>query len=343
MKIRQLVASALFFTAYTLSAQYTEIINSHRPGTSQGAFAVGYNVIQAEVGMAKGWEEHTLLKIETDAFTIDYTLRYGLLMERLEINFTGSYLSENIIDSKSAVPYEYKQSNFRSNTLGAKFLIYDPYKKRDQEQPNLYSWKANNKFRWRELIPAVSVYGGVNLDTKDNPFLPPDDGMTYKGLVSTQINMEGGWVFVTNFIADRITSEYPTYSYILTLTHAFTPKISGFIENQGIMSDWYADQLFRFGGAYLLTDDIQIDALATTNFKDTPSKFFVSLGISYRYDMHKDKIPEDEGLEDEMEEAEKKAKKKKRKDEFEVEGENTEEGVIEEEKSTEQESEEDGN
>src|SRR5690606_25602012 len=122
--------------------------------------------IQAEVGMTKGWEEHTLLKTETDAFTIDYTLRYGLLMERLEINFTGSYLSENVINNMSAVPYEYKQSNFRSNTFGAKFLVYDPYKKRDKEAPNLYSWKANNKFRWRELIPAVSVYGGVNLDSK---------------------------------------------------------------------------------------------------------------------------------------------------------------------------------
>src|SRR5690606_20108049 len=126
-----------------------------------------------------------------------------------------------------------------------------------------------------------------------------------------QINMEGAFVFVTNIIADRITSEYPTYSYILTLTHAFNPRFSAFVENQGIMSDWYADQLFRIGAAYLFTPDFQVDVLATTNFKDTPSKFYISAGVSYRYDMHTDKPPKEE--EDEIDKALKKAEKEKKK------------------------------
>lgn len=293
--LKPLLYTLLIFSFVPTHSQYTELINSNRPGTSQGAFAVGREVLQLETGFAMGWEEHELLKTETDAFTIDYAIRYGLLWEQLEISLIGSYLAESVIDNRSAVAFEYNQSNFKSNTLGAKYLIYDPYKKRDMEKPNLYSWKANNSFRWRELIPAVSFYAGVNFDTKDNPFLPPNDPtISPKFVLMTQNNMEGGFVFVTNIIVDRITSDFPTYSYILTLTHAFNPRFSIFVENQGIKSDFYSDQLVRFGGAHLFGKDFQIDALASVNFKDTPSKLYVGIGASYRFDMHsKDEIIED--------------------------------------------------
>eukprot|EP01052_Picozoa_sp_SAG31_P013417 SAG31_NODE_805_length_11970_cov_3.710793_14_plen_134_part_00 len=77
-----------------------------------------------------------------------------------------------------------------------------------------------------------------------------------------------------------------SYSYILTLTHTFNAKLSAFIENQGIKSDFYADQIIRGGAAYLVSKDFQVDVAFLTNFKDTPSRQFVRLGISYRLDMH---------------------------------------------------------
>ncbi|GGD98559.1 transporter [Planktosalinus lacus] len=310
-----LLCSILTCSFLTATSQYTEVINSNRPGASQGAFAVGNQVLQLETGFTKGWEKHELLQTETDAFTIDYSLRYGLIWEQLEISVMGSFLSESVIDNRSASTFEYDQSNFRYNTLGAKYLIYDPYKKRALEKPNLYSWNANNKFRWRELIPAVSFFAGVNFDTEDNPFLPPNDPtISPKFVLMTQNNMQGGWVFVTNIIVDRVTSDFPTYSYILTLTHAFNPKFSMFIENQGIKSDFYADQILRFGGAHLFGKDFQIDVLASTNFKDTPSKFYIGVGVSYRLDMHsKDQIIEDPNSRGRDEEDE---KKNQRKDDF---------------------------
>lgn len=309
-----IIFSFLIFSFITANAQYTELINSNRPGTSQGAFAVGNQVLQLETGASLGWEEHRLLQTETDAFSVDYSVRYGLLWEQLEISFMGSYLSENVTDLRNPNNIqEYKVSNFRSNTLGAKYLVYDPYKKRSIEKPNLYSWDANNKFQWRELIPAVAVYVGANIDTKDNPFLPLNDPqISPKFLLSTQNNFQGGWVFVSNIIVDRITSDFPTYSYIITLTHAFNQKVSAFIETQGIKSDFYADQLLRFGGAYLFGNDLQVDALATINFKDTPSKFFVGAGISYRLDMHS----KDEFIEDESDGKRDDEEKKERKDDF---------------------------
>jgi len=305
----------LFLCTYASQAQYTETINSNRPGTSQGAFAVGNQVLQFETGVGMGWDKHTLLAYESDMFIVDYAIRYGLALEQLEINFVGSYVSEDRLSTLTTIPQEVKISNFRSNTLGLKYLIYDPYKKRALESPNLYSWHANNSFRWRELIPAVAIFAGVNFDNKDNLYIPPNESLiSPKVMVSTQNNLEGGWVFVTNIIADRIGQEFPTYSYILTLTHAFNERVSAFVENQGIKSDFYADQILRFGGAYLISDDLQADVLASLNFKDTPSKYYVGIGVSYRIDMHSvDEIIEDKNSKKERKREEMNEKNRKDK------------------------------
>ena len=58
-----------------VSAQYTEMINTNRPGGSQGAFSVGTNVLQVETGFSYGKEKHELLKTETNGFNIDYSVR----------------------------------------------------------------------------------------------------------------------------------------------------------------------------------------------------------------------------------------------------------------------------
>ena len=60
-------------------------------------------------------------------------------------------------------------------------------------------------------------------------------------------------------------------------------------------SDIYADDLFRFGGAYLFTRNFQVDVNALVNFKDTPKRFQVGVGVSYRLDRHRvdEEIPVD--------------------------------------------------
>ena len=53
-------------SVHLLSAQYTETINSNRPGQSQGAFSVGTGVYQAELGGFYNDESHSLRFTETD-------------------------------------------------------------------------------------------------------------------------------------------------------------------------------------------------------------------------------------------------------------------------------------
>lgn len=315
----------LFLLPFFGNAQYTEMINTNRPGVSQGAFGVGINVLQFESGISYGKEKHSLLNTEATTIGWDYSARYGFWREELEVSIIGSFQSNSVTNNTTNTPIESKFSNFRSNTIGAKYLVYDPYRKMELEGPNLYSYHANNRFQWKDLIPAISIYAGANFDFADNPFTPEAESMiSPKVVLSTQNNWIGGFVFVTNIIADRIGTDFPTYGYIVTLTHATNRYFSVFLENQGFKSDFYADQILRGGAAALITNNLHVDASVALNFKDTPSIFQGRIGIAYRFDMHdKDEFIEEKGKagrekrkEEKGKKKDKKKKKNKRKDGF---------------------------
>ncbi|TYA59102.1 transporter [Formosa maritima] len=311
-----LIALTFSYQGYS---QYTEVINSNRPGVSQSAFSVGTNVIQFEGGPYMLNENHNLLDREDKSYGIDFTVRYGLLWPQLELNLQTTFQSTNRTYTNT-VPNEDSFSNFKTLTLGAKYLVYDPFKNAEEEKPNLYSWKANHSFKWKYLIPAVAVYAGANYDTTDNPFTASGvEGISPKIAIATQNNFSGGWVFVMNFIKDRIGTDQSDFTFILTLTKSITDQWAVFAESQNISSDFYADNLIRFGGAYLWSKNLQLDTAFTFNTKDTPSVFAVTLGASYRLDFHKDKEEKDgTSAEEELERQENKArgeKKNKRKKE----------------------------
>lgn len=324
----------LFLLPVAAVAQYTDMINTNRPGVSQGAFSVGKKVLQFESGISIGKEKHSLLQTETNVFSWDYVARYGVWREEFEISLIGSFQKNNITSTQGS-GIEGNFSNFRSNTLGAKYLIYDPYRKQELKGPNLYSWKKNYKWQLSDLIPAVSLYAGANFDFADNPFSPePESTISPKVVLSTQNNWIGGFVLVTNIIADRIATDFPSYGYIITLTHATNDYFSIFVENHGFKSDFYADQLLRGGVAALINDNLHVDLSVTLNFKDTPSVFYGRIGMAYRFDMHdQDEFIEQKGksgrdvrkAEKDKNRALRKAKKKqkkrknKRKDSFEIE------------------------
>ena len=319
-----LITILTFSCCFTASGQYTETINNNRPGGSQGAFSVGTNVLQFETGFGIGQEDHALLKTQADAFAIDYSARYGFWKEELEVILTGEFQSNNVVDTRSGTTNTYAQRNFRSNTLGLKYLVYDPYIKRDLKGPNLLSWKANNTFSWDELIPAISVYAGANFDSASNPFTPQDPfTISPKVSIQTQNNFRSGFVLVTNIIADRFTTPTPTYGYIVTLTYCISDWFSLFTEKQGFDSDFYADNIVRFGAAALITKDWQVDASMLYSLKDTPTRTYGRIGVSYRFDFHdSDEFLEEKGKagREKRKTERKKAKreKKRKKNYFEV-------------------------
>ena len=261
--------------------QHTDQINSNRPGETMSAFAVGKKVIQIETGVYGIKENHRLLNYDANGFGLDLTLRYGLFLEKLELIADLQYQNETFTTPLSSV----KKSALKQTVLGAKYLIYDPFKNYEKKV-NIYSWKANRTFNWHQLIPAVSVFAGANFTMADNPYsFSADPNISPKIMLITQNHLgDGTWVFVTNIIADYVTTDYPSYGYVLTLTKGFNDKWSGFIENQGFKSDFYSDAILRGGAAYLLNKDMQIDASISTNFKDTPTVLYGGVGFSWRYD-----------------------------------------------------------
>jgi hypothetical protein len=316
-KLKIVLAAVIFMLPIIHYGQHTDVINSNRPGETMSAFAVGKSVIQVETGIFAIKENHRLLGYDATGFGFDLTLRYGALLERLEliadVQYQNAKFTTNLSDAK--------KSNFKQTILGAKYLIYDPFKNQENKI-NIYSWKANHSFNWHQLVPAVSVFAGANFTMKNNPYyFSPDASISPKIMLITQNHLgDGTWVFVTNIIADYITTDYPSYGYVLTLTKGFNDKWSGFVENQGFKSDFYSDAILRGGAAYLLNKDMQIDASISTNFKDTPTVLYGGIGFSWRYDAnYKEVRMSIDSGDSSKSKMEKKARKKikKRKDEIE--------------------------
>lgn len=287
-------------------AQYTDVINSNRPGASVSAFSVGKNVVQGEFGIMMDKQDHSRLLNKSSLFAVDFAVRYGLFFEELELIWDGSYAFDKLTDNSAIPSEEHSRNGFLKHTIGAKYLIFDPFRNPENNKPNLYSWKANNSFKWKDLIPAISAYVGVNLNVFNTPyaynnlfitsasnFLEDQEEpiATPKVMLATQSHIAGRWVLVTNLIYDKFTSDFPEFSYVVTVTHALNnPKWTVFAENQGIKSDIYADNLLRAGTAYLFSKDLQVDASLGMNFKNTPSRTFGSIGVSYRLDYHVDEL-----------------------------------------------------
>ena len=308
-KIKILFIAAVLMIPSIHYGQYTDQINSNRPGETMSAFAVGKSVIQIETGVYGIKQNHSLLNYDANGFGIDATLRWGLFMEKLELIADIQYQNEKYTTLFNSS----NRADFKQTVLGAKYLIYDPFKN-SQKKVNLYSWKANHGFRWRQLVPAVSVFAGANFTMADNPYsFSAESSISPKIMLITQNHLgDGRWVFVTNILADYITTDFPSYGYVLTLTRGFNDKWSGFVENQGFKSDFYSDAIVRGGAAYLLNKNMQIDASISTSLKYTPSALYGGIGFSWRYDGNYKEVRINIDSGDSGKKAKKRAKKTKK-------------------------------
>ena len=129
-------------------AQYTDVINSNRPGSSQSAFSVGTKVLQFELGSYLVKEKRNVYpNYEVSGYGLDFAVHYGIWKEALELNIQGTFQNDTQTFS-SLTTVENKRSNFKSLNFGAKYLVYDPHKNKD-DQPNVYSYHANRGFNGR--------------------------------------------------------------------------------------------------------------------------------------------------------------------------------------------------
>ena len=126
--------NALFlfiFSSSILIAQYTDQINSNRPGASIGAFSVGKNVYQSELGFAYRNYAHSGYNNSTfDAAVGFLSIRLGFLSENLELTINSKY-AIGVLNSKlisfctvaSVLAFNSPPIKISGSTKGSKTLI----------------------------------------------------------------------------------------------------------------------------------------------------------------------------------------------------------------------------
>ena len=308
-KMKKHLIIFLILVPLALSAQYTETINSNRPGTSHGAFSVGKDVLQFEIGISQLSLNHKYLNNSSvKGNSINYNVRYGLHFENLELFLKGGFVKREIknftINGRFFTTRDEKF--FSEHKVGLKYLVFDPFKNKKWHGENLYSWKAQRRIKLTDLIPAISVFAGGDFvlvdhiqyddhfySTKQQQYLYPDQAAfsPFFG-IATQNHFQGKWVLVNNVSIENLVGEYSNINYLFTLTHNLTnPKWSIFIEFQHFDNQIYSDNLVKFGIANLLSKNSQIDFNVGGSLKDTPTYSYFDLGFSQRIDWHKDISP----------------------------------------------------
>jgi hypothetical protein len=198
-------------------AQFTDDINSNRPGRSMMAFSVGKTIIQTESGINYISEDHKALDYKATGLLGEFDVRWGLFFEQLEFIAEVQYQK----DTYTKVNFEKDRSALKKTLIGAKYLVFDPFKNYE-DKPNVFSWKANQRFKWRQFIPAVAVYAGANFNFTNNPFNYAPSSVVEavvspKAMVIAQNQFGSRWVLVTNIAYNKIGTDFASIDYILTM------------------------------------------------------------------------------------------------------------------------------
>ena len=270
-------------------AQYTDVINSNRPGESMSAYAVGKSVLQLESGVNMIKQKHQPLDYEATGYFVDMIARYGIIAEQLEFISSISYQNDTFISNISqGYNNSIERSGIKSFTVGGKYLLFDPFKNYT-EKPNIYSYNANFKFNKHDLIPAIGLYVGAGFNLNSNKFIATEEKLNFlnpKIMLISQNVFKQGYIFVTNIFYDKVTSEYKNFGYVATFTKTINKHWSGFIEHKLAIGSLYSDSILTGGSAFLISPDFQLDISISKNFKKSPDLLYAGIGVSWRNDLN---------------------------------------------------------
>lgn len=274
----------ILFCFQIMNAQYTEIINSKRPGFSESPYSIGTNVYQFETGFFYRNSDNPSILSNPNTYGSDLYFRYGKFSEKLEFDLNLAYQFDEV---KNLFGDNYYINGLSDLTVGAKYLIrQQEFADRSKE---IRSFKKRYAFDWKRLIPSIGVYAGVHTKFISKDY--KEDDISYKLALLLQNDFTDRLVVLTNLIADKYTTDDEFYKYIITMTYAIDQNYSFFIENQGRYQDKFSPQYqFGTGLAYLINENLQIDAAARTNFFDNYTYTYFSTGLAWRLDRHRDSL-----------------------------------------------------
>jgi hypothetical protein len=272
--------------ASTVSAQYTGVINSNRPGFSESPYSVGNGVYQLETSIFFRKIGQTPTFSRPQATGINFLFRTSFFKEQLEINLNFTYQNAEIA-FQNIFQSSYFSAGIQDLSIGAKYLIYE--QEYDDKSKEVRSWKERHSFDWKRLIPSVAAYAGVHAPVgNDLFFLYDEGGFSPKVGVLLQNDLTRDLNVVTNIFYDRITTEAPELSYIITATYSLNDRWSTFFENQTLSNKFRIETNLGSGIAYLWNRNLQLNSSLRLVTNGAASGFYTSFGASYRLDKHAD-------------------------------------------------------
>ena len=95
-KLKKFWIVLFFLLSQTLFAQYTNIINSNRPGFSESPYSVGTKVYQLETSLLyESTDIHPTFS-KSQSYGVDFLFRTSFFKEKLEFNLNLAYQNEQI-------------------------------------------------------------------------------------------------------------------------------------------------------------------------------------------------------------------------------------------------------
>jgi hypothetical protein len=272
----------LFLINNTLQAQYTDVINSNKPGFSESPYSVGTGIYQFETGFFMQDTRIENSSSRPKSLGVDLLFRTSFFLEKLELNTQLTYQKDK--DAFNNI----STSGLSNFTIGAKYLVFQP--KYTDKTKEVRSWKRRKAFDFKRLIPSVAIYIGMNTDLVSDIY--KTESITPKAGILLQHNLTNQFNVISNVYYDKIGTDFSEISYIITATHNFRSRWSGFLEHQATFIENQNNINFAAGVAYLFSKDFQINTSARYLMEGNASGFYAGLGASYRINKHKDSYKE---------------------------------------------------
>ncbi len=274
-----------FISILSVSAQYTDVINSNRPGFSESPYSVSRGVYQLETTFfyRSASIKPTFSIPKSQGFNLFF--RTSFFLDKLELNTQVTYQKDNVA-FKNIFTSSYNAYGVSNLLIGGKYLLFE--QEYEDKSKEIRSWKRRFAFDKKRLIPSVAIYLGINTDVVNA--VHKTGAITPKIGVLLQNNLSNYFNIITNFFYDKIGSEAPEFSFIVSSTYNYTDRFSYFFETQGFYNKYQNNLNFGTGLAYLFSPNLQINTSVRHLAEGNTTGNYASVGVSYRFDRHQSDI-----------------------------------------------------
>ncbi|MDB4297178.1 hypothetical protein N9901_00325 [Flavobacteriaceae bacterium] len=269
------------FASWTINAQYTDIINSNTPGSTDTPYAVGTDVLQFENIIGLQNFDNQQSNTENKLLFNDLNVRYGFWKEKLEANFNYNFTTQN----NTTGSFKSNITGTKKFSLGLKYLVYDHEVKESLKAKK--SWKSRYGIKAFSLPPSVALAFNVNAPLVNSRF--GYDTTTFRLAIITQNHFWKWFRINNNFEMDYLGSDNPEFIHSISAAYSYHDNYNFFAEHS-----FHSQTLFNYGelsvgGSYLINNDFIAHLGLGFNYGKNISGSLINLGVSYRIDQHKDK------------------------------------------------------